>query len=64
MCASQTDKLLAINDYHSPLYINQHLVNCIKNKGQWFAVTTIDGNTNLIHEYAVLQIQDINNSKF
>ena len=58
MCAQQTDTPLAINNYHSPLYKNQPLVYCIENKVQWFAVTPLDGSTNVIHEYAVLRISD------
>ena len=55
-CAHKSHRPLAINNYHSLLYKNQQLVYCIENMGQWFAVTTLDGSTNLIHEYAVLQI--------
>ena len=51
MCAVQTDRPLAINNYHSLHYKNQHLVYCIENKGKWFAVTTLDGSTSLVHEY-------------
>ena len=57
-CASKTDRPLPINNYPSPLYMNQRLVYCIKNKGKWFSVTMLDGSNNSIHEYTILQIQD------
>ena len=50
------DRPLPINDYHSPLYMNQHLVHCIESKGQWFSVTPVDGSKKIMHEYVVLQI--------
>ena len=57
-CVHSRQTPLAIDNYHSPLYKNQPLVYCIENKVQWFAVTPLDGSTNLIHEYAVLRISD------
>ena len=62
MCAAHTDRPLAIINSHSPpiegaLY-EPTVVLLHKNRGQFLAVAIIDGSTNSIHTFAVLQIQD------